>query len=154
MTLCMMFKSYSLAHHSFTYREWRCIQSLTRLGLLQCVHCGAGDVDVIFPSVYQFYNSSGNPNTQKTNEDYVFSNVAEGTMCCHMRRCSVGGCYNVSVVRSGGLCSISRCVFRDDHFGILRASKSEIKFWKEVQLNLGLFKWSFDRCSRMLKHSL
>eukprot|EP00041_Stephanoeca_diplocostata_P018028 m.374054 g.374054 ORF g.374054 m.374054 type:complete len:357 (+) comp20896_c0_seq2:157-1227(+) len=36
------------------------------------------NVDVIFPSVYQFYNSTGNPGTEKNNKDYVFSNVAEG----------------------------------------------------------------------------
>ena len=35
------------------------------------------EVDAIFPSVYQFYDSTAKPGVRKNNEQYVFSNVAE-----------------------------------------------------------------------------
>jgi hypothetical protein len=35
------------------------------------------EADALFPSVYQFYNSAGDPNTETANREYVFSNVQE-----------------------------------------------------------------------------
>ena len=35
------------------------------------------EVDALFPSVYQFYNSVGKPGTEKANREYVLTNVQE-----------------------------------------------------------------------------
>lgn len=35
------------------------------------------EADGIFPSVYQFYNSEGRPKVERTNQEYVFTNVQE-----------------------------------------------------------------------------